>query len=79
MHMDEIGRKVRLTRKKSGFLQNELAALSGVGTRFLSELENGKGSLEIGRVMRVVETLGLELVIRDRPAMNFEQTNHAGS
>lgn len=62
----ELGRQVRLRRRTAGLRQQELAALAGVGTRFVCELERGKESLELGRLLRVMETLGLELQVRER-------------
>ena len=59
MDLNAIGREIRKQRRRHGLRQAELAALSGVGTRFVSDLENGKASLEIGRVIRVLNTVGL--------------------
>ena len=39
---------------------------SGVGVRFVSELENGKPTLEIEKVLRVLSRLGLEVTITPR-------------
>ncbi|MBM4226733.1 MAG: helix-turn-helix transcriptional regulator [Gammaproteobacteria bacterium] len=66
MNVEELGRRVRLRRKGVSLRQQELAALAGVGTRFIGELEKGKETLEIGRVLRVLETLGLELDVHER-------------
>lgn len=66
MTCEDIGRVVQMTRRQLGLRQQEVASLCGVGNRFLSELENGKPGLEIGRVIRVLESLGLELVARSR-------------
>ena len=66
MTISELGRKVRLQRHESALRQDELAALAGVGTRFVSDLENGKQSLELGKVMLVLETVGLEVCVRRR-------------
>ena len=44
--------------------QDELAAAAGVGTRFIVDLEKGKKTAEIGKVMTVLEALGCELEIR---------------
>ena len=68
MTVTELGRIVRLQRRESSLRQDELAALAGVGTRFVSELENGKSSLELGKVVRVLETVGLEVTVAKRPA-----------
>ena len=39
--------------------QAELAALADVGPRFVGELERGKPTLEIGKVLRVLDRLAL--------------------
>jgi HTH-type transcriptional regulator / antitoxin HipB len=62
----EIGDAVREKRKAEGLRQAEAAALCGVGTRFLSELENGKEAASLGKTLRVLHGLGLELVLRNR-------------
>lgn len=66
MTAEELGRRVRQRRKTAALRQQELAALAGVGIRFVSELEKGKETLELGRVIRVLETLGLELDLHER-------------
>jgi y4mF family transcriptional regulator len=62
----DIGAAIRTKRNAIGFRQEELAALAGVGPRFLSEIENGKESAEIGKVLRVLLRLGLEVSIKPR-------------
>ncbi len=59
----ELGRQIRAGRRRVDLKQDELAALAGVGTRFLSELENGKATIEFGRVLRVLSALGLRLQV----------------
>lgn len=66
MDIEYIGRLVRKQRRDQKLKQAELASIAGVGTRFVSELENGKSSLEIGRVLQVLHTMGLELSIEPR-------------
>ena len=62
----QIGTAIRHKRRAIGMRQSELAALAGVGTRFLSELENGKTTAEIGKALRVLQRLGLDLWIEPR-------------
>jgi len=57
----ELGRLVRRRREDLAFNQQELARRAGVGRRFVSELEAGKMTLEIGKVLAVCRTLGLTL------------------
>lgn len=61
-----LGRAVRLRRKEDGLTQAQAAALCGVGARFLSELERGKETAELGKVLRVLRGLGLELTLAPR-------------
>ncbi|MGN0907044.1 MAG: helix-turn-helix transcriptional regulator [Bullifex sp.] len=62
----DIGIIVREKRKKTGMTQKEAAGIIGVGVRFLSELENGKPTLEIDKVLRVLVFLGIDLEASDR-------------
>lgn len=57
----DIGRRVRDSRHALGMTQQRFADLAGVGRRFLGELERGKASLEIGRVLAVCEAAGIKL------------------
>ena len=43
-----IGQIIREERKELGLRQDELAAASGVGLRFLVELERGKVTVQMG-------------------------------
>ena len=63
---EDIGRCVRAQRKAQGATQAEFAALCGVGVRFISELENGKATMALGKVLQVLKCLGLELSLRPR-------------
>lgn len=62
----QLGELVRRRRKELGVRQADAAALAGVGVRFLSELERGKQTAEIGKVLQVLERMGLELWIAPR-------------
>ncbi len=57
----DIGDRVRLTRTAQGLRQEDLALASGVGVRFIHDLEVGKPSVELGKALAVVEALGLEI------------------
>jgi hypothetical protein len=41
--------------------QKELALTSGTGLRFIIELEKGKETCQIGKVLTVLQTLGIRL------------------
>lgn len=58
-----LGKLVREERKAQGLRQQELAAASGVGVRFIVDLEAGKPTLQLGKVLQVLATLGSEVSI----------------
>lgn len=55
--------RVREERKRLGLRQEEVALGAGVGLRFLSELENGKPTIELDRALRVARSLGLAVQV----------------
>jgi transcriptional regulator with XRE-family HTH domain len=56
-----FGSLIRGRRKAMKMRQDQLALASGVGRRFLIELEAGKPSCQLGRSLLVAEALGLRL------------------
>jgi len=62
----DIGRIIRTKRREIGVKQDAAAGLSGVGTKFLSQLENGKETAELGKTLQVLKKLGLEVYIFPR-------------
>lgn len=62
----DIGDIVKNARKKLNLKQIEAAGLLGVGVRFLSELERGKATLEVGKVLQVLKGLKLDFQIESQ-------------
>lgn len=71
---EEIGKLVRIYRKEQSVTQAELAALCAVGARFISNLENGKQTVELGKVLHVLKCLGLEVAVTPRSWPNQTPT-----
>ncbi len=59
-----LGAMVRRAREEKGVSQIKLAELAGVGRRFVSELENGKSSLEFNKVLQVAAAAGVAVMAR---------------
>jgi len=57
---------LREHRKLHQLTQERTAALGGLGSRFISELERGKESAEIGKALQLIQRLGLELWLLPR-------------
>lgn len=66
----EIGEIVRQLRKAGKLTQVETAAMCRVGTRFLSDLENGKPTLHLGKAMQVLRDFGLLVILRKKGLSN---------
>ena len=60
----QIGQLVKTTRKHMGVTQKILALTSGTGSRFIIDLEKGKPTCQLGKVLMVLQTLGIELNFR---------------
>jgi y4mF family transcriptional regulator len=61
-----LGQLIRKERKAQGLTQEQLAGLTGVGVRFVRELEAGKESCQLGRTLSVLAALGLTVAVFDR-------------
>lgn len=58
---EALGELVRRCRKAQGLTQAELAGASGLGLRFVGEVERGKATCEVGKVLHLLAMLGLRL------------------
>lgn len=63
---EELGRLVRAHRKQRRLTLETVSGLGNLSTRFLSEFERGKETAEIGKVLKALRTLGLEIIIQPR-------------
>ena len=63
----QIGALIRETRKSLGVTQKDLALTSGTGIRFIIDLEKGKDTCEIGKALRVLNTLGIKITLTRPP------------
>ena len=65
-NISQIGKMIKAKRKSMELTQKELADLCNLGIRFISELENGKKTLEIDKVLKVIRSVGLYVNISER-------------
>lgn len=57
----ELGEIIRKKRKEKGLTQSDLAISANVGMRFLVDLENGKNTAQIGKILSVCGALGIKI------------------
>lgn len=65
MTENRLSLQVKALRKQYGLTQEELSYKSGVGLRFIRDLEQGKNSLRMDKVNTVLAMFGKELGMVD--------------
>ena len=63
--VQSVGVAVRAVRKASGIRQDDVAGVSHV---FLRDLEKGKDTVQLGRVLKVLDELGSHMVLEVAPS-----------
>ena len=66
MKMNVIGKYVKSQRRKAGLTQEEFAIRSGLGLRFVRELEQGKKSVRLDKVNQALSMFGMQAVVGPR-------------
>jgi len=60
---EQLGSAVREMRRQLKVTQKELAMTCGSGLRFIVDLEKGKPTCRIGKVIQILQALGLEIIV----------------
>ena len=60
--MSTISEYIKTERKKAGLTQEEFAMRSGLGLRFVRELEQGKETVRLDKVNQALAMFGMEAV-----------------
>jgi y4mF family transcriptional regulator len=69
-----LGKKLKQRRELLGLLQSQLAALSGVSTRTIQLVEQGKGNPSLDTLLQLADPLGLRLdLVLKEPSKTGEQ------
>ena len=64
--VEELGKLIRARRKSHHTTLHTVSGLGNVSMRFLSELERGKETVELGKVLKAMNTLGLDVIVQPR-------------
>lgn len=59
----ELGSLIRLQRKRQGLRQADLASLVGASHVFLGDAEKGRPTVQLGRVLQLLDELGIALYV----------------
>ena len=59
----DLGHFLQTYRASQKLTQTDISGLANTGNRFIIELENGKDTVQLKKVLDVLSALGLEMVI----------------
>jgi y4mF family transcriptional regulator len=62
----ELGHLLREFRVAQKMTQADILGLANTGNRFIVDLENGKPTVQLQKVLDVLDTLGLQLLIQKK-------------
>ncbi|MEA1928860.1 MAG: helix-turn-helix transcriptional regulator [Candidatus Auribacterota bacterium] len=60
---EQLGAVIRARRRELKVTQKDLALTCGTGLRFIIDLEKGKPTCQIGKILQVLQALGLKFRI----------------
>ncbi len=63
---ESFGRAIRQRRRELGYTQGFLAEVTGFSVSFISDLERGKETAELGRALYLAGCLGLDVSVAGR-------------
>lgn len=69
--VEELGKLARAHRKQRKLTLQTISGLGNLSPRFLSEFERGKETAELGKALKALRTLGLEVVVRPRRGIPY--------
>lgn len=70
---NNIASQIKILRKKNGLTQIEFAKRAGVGLRFLRELEQGKATIRMDKLMQVLDFLGYHLELKRNESQDIKE------
>jgi len=60
-----FGEAVSAARKRQGISQTQIAVIANTGVRFISDLENGKPTVQLDKALKVAWLLGIRFDVPD--------------
>ena len=60
---EDFGEALKKRRKELGYTQRYLSEFTGFSISFISDLENGKSTAELGKAVYLANMLGLDITV----------------
>ena len=61
-----FGEVIKRQRKKMGYTQKYICEVSGISASYISDLENGKATIELGKAIKLANLLGIDVELSER-------------
>ena len=74
MDTNQIAEMVRFHRKRSGLSQVELAKLASVGKTVVFDIENGKLSIRLNTLLKVLNVLNIKIDFQSQLMTFFKES-----
>jgi len=79
--VEDAGLAIRALRKQAGIRIDDFALTAHVSKQFMTDLENGKPTVQMGKVLMLLQNLGVKVVMElpdtAEPALEAEQGRRA--
>ena len=62
----DFGKVIKEKRKKLGYTQKYICEVSGISASYISDLENGKATIELGKAIHMANLLGIDVALTER-------------
>ena len=62
----DFGKALKRRRKELGYTQRYISEYTGFSISFISDLENGKSTAELGKAIYLANMLGLDVAVNTR-------------
>lgn len=62
----EFGEAIRKRRKQKGYILRDISDITGFSMSFLSDLERGKTTAELGKALYIANVLGMDVILKNR-------------
>ena len=63
---NSFGTAIKNKRKKLGYTQKYISEFTAISESFLSDLENGKKTIELDKALKIANLLGLDVELNER-------------
>ena len=73
--MNNLSTTVKMLRKQYNLTQEELSLKSGVGLRFVRDLEQGKETLRLDKVNQLLDFFNYEMVATQKNSNPWDKLN----